>query len=565
MESILTLCDARAMPGATLKWHYRSRHPSLIAVSNHTFYEDKLIFPPSPEQAGAASGLRLIKVDGVYDRGKKRNNPIEARAVLAAVLEHARETPDLSLGVVTFSVAQRDAIRNELELMRAETPELDAFCRESNADPFFVKNLENVQGDERDVIFISVGYGRDADGYMSQSFGPVTSEGGERRLNVLFTRAKQRCEIFTSIDHNDIRTDASRHAGPRVLKRYLKYAATGEMDVPTSSGREMDSPFEEAVASALRKEGYSVDAQVGSAGFFVDLAISDPDRPGRYLLGIECDGARYHSSRWARERDRLRQIVLESKGWRLHRIWSTDWFYKPEAEKQKLFAAIDRARTASGLQTRRTQQRTGSLISVERDLPIDTSTPETTPYVEADIQIQERGRLELHEFSANNLALYVKEIIQIEGPVHIEEVGRRLSRLWGYQRAGARIQQATLEAARCAERAGMITRCPVAGSPFYINSDNPDSLQVRDRSIVAAATLRKLDMLPPSEIDLAVTQSVERNVSLTMDQCAVEVARMFGFKSTSAEFQKLIQQRVDVLVHKGKLCDSEGGLRTTAD
>ena len=226
MESILSLCESRSMAGGMLRWHYRSRHPSLIQVSNHEFYEDKLVCPPSPDRAGRETGLSFVYVDGLYARGRKRNNPREAEAVAEQVLAHARSHPDETLGVVVLSVAQRDTIRNRLEFMRAEHPELEAFCNEGRDDAFFVKNLENVQGDERDVIFISICYGRDSGGYMSQNFGPVSSEGGERRLNVLFTRARKQCRVFASIRHSDIRVDTTRHVGPRVLKRYLKYAET---------------------------------------------------------------------------------------------------------------------------------------------------------------------------------------------------------------------------------------------------------------------------------------------------------------------------------------------------
>ncbi len=220
MESILSLCDSRAMAGLMLRWHYRSMHPSLIDVSNHEFYGDGLVCPPSPEPPRQNFGLSLVHVDGEYGRGRKRDNPKEADAVAQEVLRHARDDPDRTLGVVALSVAQRDTIRDRVEYMRTQYPELDAFCREAREEPFFVKNLENVQGDERDVIFISIGYGRDSGGFMAQSFGPVSANGGERRLNVLFTRARQTCRVFSSIRHGDIRLDATRHPrseGPQAL------------------------------------------------------------------------------------------------------------------------------------------------------------------------------------------------------------------------------------------------------------------------------------------------------------------------------------------------------------
>ena len=310
------------------------------------------------------------------------------------VLAHAREHPDRTLGVVALSVAQRDTIRDRIEYMRTEFPELDAFCNEGREEPFFVKNLENVQGDERDVVFVSIGYGKDAGGYMSQSFGPVSGAGGERRLNVLFTRAKRTCRIFSSIRHGDIRLDATKHDGPRVLKRFLKYAETGELDIPILTGAEMDSPFEEAVAKALQSHGHRVAAQVGSSGFRIDLAVRDPDDEGRFLLAVECDGARYHSSSWARERDRLRQAVLEQKGWTFHRIWSTDWFYNRDVEVRKLLEAVDRVRSRRGSSP--VAIRPAVRPPVRREARLAAPEPERVEYREASFFLGDAHHRDLH-------------------------------------------------------------------------------------------------------------------------------------------------------------------------
>lgn len=345
LESILSACEARGMPNRVLTWHYRSRHPSLIEVSNEIFYENRLFLPPSPHAVRERLGFIANRVDGAYDRGNTRTNEIEAQAVVDAVLRHIRNDPDLSLGVVTFSISQRDLIEDLLEVERRKNPELDTFMQDSQREVMFVKNLENVQGDERDVVIISVAYGPRiaASGLDSMHFGPVSTEGGERRLNVLFTRARFRCEVFVSFNSGDIDLARTRKEGARVLKRFLKFAETGQLDFPLPTGGDADSPFEEAVAQAIVDVGYSVDPQVGSGGFKIDLAVKHPNQPGRYILAVECDGATYHSARWARERDRLRQEILEGLGWSFYRIWSTDWFRNPNREKQKLSEAIKRA------------------------------------------------------------------------------------------------------------------------------------------------------------------------------------------------------------------------------
>ena len=302
-------------------------------------------------------GLILHRVAGAYDRGGKRNNLIEAEAVANAVAAHARTRPILSLGIVTFSSAQRDAIEDLLEIMRRSDDALDALLQEGKGEDVFVKNLENVQGDERDVIFVSVGYGPRVAGARldSMAFGPVSSEGGERRLNVLFTRARSRCEIFASFAAADIDLDRARGEGPRILKRFLSTPKSGALEEHIPTSEDTNSPFEETVSNFIEGLGYKVDKQVGSAGFKIDLAVRHPSQPGRYLLAIECDGATYHRGLWARERDRLRQEILENMGWRFHRIWSTDWFYRRSEANQKLMTALE----VSTSDWERTPQRTG--------------------------------------------------------------------------------------------------------------------------------------------------------------------------------------------------------------
>ncbi len=246
---------------------------------------------------------------------------------------------------MTFSISQRDLIDDLLEVRRREDGDLDNFISATNKERTFVKNLENVQGDERDTIIISIGYGPRiaAGGLDSMHFGPVSSDGGERRLNVLFTRARVKCEVFSSFSSGDIDLARTTKPGARVLKRFLKFAETGVLDVPVPVG-DPDSYFEEAVGKYIAQLNYDYDFQVGSAGYRIDLAVKHPQRAGEYILAIECDGATYHSARWARERDRLRQKVLEDQGWNFHRVWSTDWFHNPNGAKARLAEAIEMAK-----------------------------------------------------------------------------------------------------------------------------------------------------------------------------------------------------------------------------
>ncbi len=563
MESILALCEARGMPGCMLKWHYRSQHESLITVSNHEFYQNKLVCPPSPSTADTKLGLSFEFVDGIYRRGRGRSdNPIEAKAVMNAVLEHARIRPTESLGVVAMSQAQQSEIQNEAERMRAMYPELNSFCSETKDNPFFVKNLETVQGDERDVIFISIGYGRTEDGRLYQNFGPVSSEGGERRLNVLFTRAKKRCHVFSSIRHTDIQHDKARHRGPFLLKTFLKYAETGEMDVPIITGREPDSPFEEAVGDAIRGYGYKVDYQVGSEGFLIDLAVRDPERESGYILAIECDGARYHSSYWARERDRMRQILLEAKGWTFHRIWSTDWFHNPNAETQKVVDAIRQACVRTN-QTRPQARRPSPIMREEK--PEEAKSSIGQFYQEFNPrkvdQYLEGTYREIQAASKSTVADLIVKIIEVEGPIHEEMVIRKTSSIWGYDRTGDLIKDKILMGLKLAIRQRRVKRSSL-DRKFLLNPKVP--IKVRNRRKVKDTQLRKPELIAPDEYRDAILDAVKRCLAINREDCAIEVARMLGYRSTSETLKKRIITQVDQLIQEGNsIILSNGMIRLT--
>ena len=354
LESILDLCIAANMPQRMLRWHYRSRHQSLIAVSNREFYDEQLYVVPSPLTSIGDLGLKFHSVDdGVFDRGGTATNRIEARAVANSVIKHASEHPTKTLGVGTFSVRQRDAILEEIERLRRANPKLESFFASGTAEPFFVKNLENIQGDERDVIFISVGYGKDEEGRISMNFGPLSNEGGERRLNVLITRSRERCEVFSSMVGGEIDLKRAKSNGAKAFKTFLTFAQSGRFDTGQRDENRWGSGFERQLAEAVGSLEYDLDAQVGTAGFSVDLAVADPDTPGRYLMGIECDGANYQSARSARDRDRIRRSVLEDRGWILHRVWSIDWFHRPDEQLRQVSSSIERAKVEWS-ETRRT-------------------------------------------------------------------------------------------------------------------------------------------------------------------------------------------------------------------
>jgi hypothetical protein len=558
IESILGLCRARGLPERMLRWHYRSRHQSLIAVSNSQFYENKLFIVPSPYNSEAGMGLRLRHMpENVYDRGGTSVNVQEAKAVAVAVVEHARSSPELSLGVATFSTKQRRAVMDELELLRREHPETEAFFAGRPDEPFFVKSLENIQGDERDVIFISVGYGRDARGIVTMNFGPLSSEGGERRLNVLISRAKRRCEIFSSISDEDIDLERGKGKGIVAFKLFLHYARTGRLAITEPEHQQTQMIFEQQVAEALKEHGYNVHSRVGTAGCFVDLAVAAAEFPGRYILGIECDGRSYRSAQSARDRDRLRRAVLEDQGWILHRVWSSDWFHRPQAEMGRLVASIEAAKAQIGSGMRRTAT-PGSAVSVEATaikredvvkVSLDPMEPESSAdkYEEADFKTPHPNH-ELHELPSGLMASVIQKVVQIEGPVHRAEVVARVRAIWGLQRAGGRIQAAVDAGIKHATSKKDVE---IIDGDFLLVPGQP--IRIRDRSEVASLSLRRPEYLPPREIDTALRSTVAENLGATMEELIQCVSRKFGFRSTSSQLRELIESRARWLIENGAL------------
>lgn len=344
LESILDQALAARLPLRRLMGHYRSKHETLIAFSNSKYYENSLVTYPSSDTKESAVTLR--RINGAYAKGKGRNNPIEAKAVVDEIVRRLTNKKDSAktIGVVTLNTDQQRTIEDLLDDARRSHPSIEPYFQASeNYDAIFVKNLESVQGDERDIIILSLGYGPTEVGgrTMSMNFGPLNKTGGERRLNVAITRATTEVLVFASFDSSMI--DLSRTSATAVehLKHYLEFAERGpralaEQATAAYGIDQFDSDFEQAVSFALREKGWKVQTQVGVSKFRIDLGVLHPDKPGVYLAGIECDGATYHGSPSARDRDRVRQAILENLGWRIVRLWSTDYFIDAEAAIEKI-------------------------------------------------------------------------------------------------------------------------------------------------------------------------------------------------------------------------------------
>jgi superfamily I DNA and/or RNA helicase len=337
-ESILDLVSSSLTTNRRLRWHYRSKYEELINPSNCYIYNDDLITFPQSEIPDRRPIEAVYIENGVFD---KKQNLIEANKLIDKLIEVCRDNKskglNKSLGVIAMGIGQQDCIRECLHERLKIHPDLVEFLDEEKSGGLFIKNLENVQGDERDIIFLSIGYGKNPEGKFFQRFGPINQEVGHRRLNVAVTRAKEKVYVFSSFHFTDIRIDEKSKKGVRFLQSYLKYAETGEIDRSIGNSFEKcESPLEEQIMKALQDLGYTVRSQIGCSNYRIDLGIVHPKQQDKFILGIECDGAMYHSAQTARERDRLRQQILENMGWKIHRIWSRDWWRNKNNEIHKI-------------------------------------------------------------------------------------------------------------------------------------------------------------------------------------------------------------------------------------
>ena len=514
LESILDEMLGASIPERTLNLHYRSRKESLIAFSNSRYYDDQLITFPAPIYPD--KGVRLIRPDGFYSRGKARHNQGEAKAIVAEIMRRlTHEDPSVrkqSIGVVTFNSEQQTLIEDLLDLSRSNHPHIEwAFAPDSDIEPVFVKNLETVQGDERDVIMFSVTYGPDQANHVTMNFGPLNRDGGERRLNVAISRSRSEMLVFSTLSPDRIDLSRTQARAVADLKHFLEYAERGAAALGAAvhgSMGDFESPFETAVARALRDKGWEVHPQVGVSAYRIDLGIVHPDAPGAYLAGVECDGAMYHSAAFARERDKIRQAVLEGLGWTLFRVWSTDWWTHRAKAIDTLHQALtvqlhtDRQRREEAAQCEGSGSQTNPVVfapdsqdtgvvsaptadadevhtpeseflaqqqdrfarrSNANDSSDETTLPQTpetaddligatgTQYVATRFDgarhLADPDLFHSDEYSLR-LSAMIDHVIDSEGPIHQDVLVRRVARHHGFRRSGRQIRERVIEIAK---------------------------------------------------------------------------------------------------------------------
>lgn len=593
LESILDECLGADMNRLRLQWHYRSRHESLITFSNVTYYDSQLITFPSPVTDDVA--VRLERVAGVYDRGGSRTNRAEAEAIVQGIERHyldpARRRQ--SLGVVTFNQPQQSLIETLLDARRRANAALDKAIAAQAREPLFIKNLENVQGDERDVIHFSITYGPDAAGKMTMNFGPLNGEGGHRRLNVAISRAREGVVIYSTLAPQQIDLSRVRAAGVRDLKHYLEFALKGPRALVAQSlptGREPDSPFETQVIKVLRERGWVVHPQVGCSGYRIDMGVVDPRAPGRYLLGIECDGRAYHAGATARDRDRLRQVVLEGLGWRLHRIWSTDWWINPEREVDKLLARLDAElareeeapapepepdpqpgpQSGSGEDDAAQADDVAFTITTEDGVDAAGSgtmpgqappRPNTAAGAITTYQVTDLAPGDAQAFydraSNARLTAELRQVIETEGPLPESVLHRRVARAWGLERTGARIverlrQLTPADSGRTRE--GEVTFLWPAGARPAAWADFRGAGEDE-------ASRRRVDDVCLEELANGVLRVLATTGNAPRADVIKSVCRLLGLSRTLADAEARLGLALSALQAQGRVRDDAGMLR----
>lgn len=552
MESILDSCEA-LLPRHPLRWHYRSRHEDLIAFSNAHVYDRRLLTFPSADVFAPTKGVRFIHVpDAVYDRGRSGTNRREARVVAERVIAHLRDGRH-SVGVIAFNVSQATAISEELDRLRIDNPDLEEHFAGDRLDAVFVKHLESVQGDERDVIVFSVGYGRGKDGKFTMNFGPLNKEGGYRRLNVAVTRGRDLVEVVSSVHAADFSLSETASRGAHLLQEYLRYAETGGVSRAgdgESDRHEFESALEQAIAEAIKDLGYEPVPEVGAASFRIGIAVRDPSNRKEFALGVETDGRSYRSAPTARDRDRLREEVLTQLKWRVHRIWSLDWVRNRQAEVERLREALQarNSDTHAGVvdrveEERPERERTERVVEELRDALDYGRVPWVKEYTRVDLPRQ-RTFYEFHEsVNRERQRDLLIQLLEGEAPIHVEYAIRRLGRAWGLERTGHRVRGAAVQAIKMAVRRGA---AELRGEFLWL----PDQVLtvVRSPCWSDERTFRAIHEIPPEEIDLAFENLTKATGATPGPELIAEAAKVLGFDRVGANIRDALAARLAVLV-----------------
>lgn len=560
LESILDDCLALSMPSKYLLWHYRSKHESLIAFSNEEYYDNKLLTFPSPDNI--ESKVRLVQVDGYYDKGKSRQNHAEAEAVVKEIERRLSDSTlrKRSIGVVTFSSVQQTLIEDLLSDLFIFRPDLETMALECE-EPLFIKNLENVQGDERDIILFSVGYGPDSTGKVSMNFGPLNRVGGERRLNVAVSRARYEMVIYSTLRPDQIDLNRTSSNGVAGLKRFLEYAERGErLAINNANSLTPAQSIETIIARRLSENGYKVHTGIGCSGYKIDIGIVDKDNPSRYILGIICDGKNYRQTKTTRDREIVQNSVLRQLGWNIMRIWTMDWWENPQQVldmveeelkniKKKSITLpppaeiLPQVAHAEPVQTQKENIVKQEQNTVIVEPPAEVSYEE--PY-HSTLLKEMRGYSSEQFISPENKSLVlsqIKKIISTEAPISRFLLYKRVLSAWGISRMGTRIES-YLD--------NIMFELPFfskehEGIVFFWASEE----QCNSYSIYRTDSSRDATDLPPEEIANGIKQILQQQISLPTKDLLRITAQLFGFARSGTNVESAIYRGMKEAAERG--------------
>lgn len=546
-----------SLPNRSLLWHYRSRYEDLISFSNQEIYQNNLITFPSSTTHVADTGVEYVYVkNGVYEN---RCNRMEAQQIVQMVADHIKNHPDRSLGIIAFSESQQSVIEDEINKFRMKNPFFERFFDEDKDEPFFVKNLENVQGDERDTIIFSICYGKNAQGKMYMRFGPLGHQGGERRLNVAITRAKHNIKLVGSILPEDIDLSKTHSEGVRMLRSYIGFAMHGSATLAKREKKnalyDVDT-FSEQVGKFLTDRGCKVQMNVGNSDYTIDIAVEHPKRPGYYIAGIECDGNSYYMARTVRDREHLRTAVLERMGWKMYRVWSTEWIRNPISEQERLMKFIRESLLHYGESSNFTPANDASdLVGTEivkAKAPDHTVDP-NNPYGFPDY---EEGKWwEVGKYRASDnlsmLADRIYAVVKVEQPIHLDLLYRRMADAFGMTKASQSVRDTVDEAIR------KRMRNEVYISDEFVQIIGNNKIKVR-RSDVGNPD-RNIEHISIPEIAAAMERILVGAFGMERSVLCSEAARVFGYERSGAKIKQRTNEAVEYLVrnHKVSVCDGK--------
>ncbi|MCH5716811.1 DUF3320 domain-containing protein [Niabella hibiscisoli] len=546
-----------SVPSKYLLRHYRSKHESLIAFSNANYYENKLLTFPSADDLNRK--VQYHYVPGFYDKGKTRTNSFEADAIVQYIREHYTDPQRRlrSLGVVTFSQTQQSLVEDKLQALFMKDAALEQLANET-AEPLFIKNLENVQGDERDIILFSVGYAPDEQGKMFMNFGPLNRNGGWRRLNVAVTRARYEMHVFATLSADQVDLSRTSAEGVAGLKAFLQFAQNGQLALRVQDMQQEQAGLARTIAQRLRNRGLQVKCDIGTSGFKVDIGIMHPVKKQQYLLGILIDGDYYYNARTANDRERVMPVVLQSLGWNLHRVWTMDWYENSEKVVDAIIQKVEwLSQQPDIVEEGQPEETLPALTPIKQQIETETSSvplsavTQRRPYQSQPIAQAPHASSETIYEPDNRIRIQqqIKTLVNAEAPISKSLLYKKVLAAWNTTRTGARLEAYLQEIIN-----GTGVTTTLHHQAFYWSNADRTIDYYRDNSIEK----RSIEDIAPEEIVVAIQEAVTHNLSIEEEELIRYLCRVFGFAKVGKQIDNLLRYAIDE-AERGGVVKREGG------